>query len=188
MTALSLPLRRAAALSLLLAAILAVYTICIDPFIAAYSGNTETTAQLQSALQKYRQMAARLPEMTQKLEALQRSKFGQQGYLTGANEAIAAATLQDRVKALVAREGGKLQSTQAMPQARVTDQPRRVGVRAHMVLQLAELQAVIYRLESMMPVLFIENLSIRAVTAGAAEEGLLDVNMDIVGYLSEAAQ
>jgi hypothetical protein len=188
MTALSLPLRRAAALSLLLAAVLAVYTICIDPFVSAYSGNMETATQLQSALQKYRQMAAGLPEMTRTLEALRMNQSGQQGYLTGANEAIAAATLQDRVKALIAREGGKLQSTQVMPQARVAGHPQRVGVRAHMIMHLAELQAVIYRLESMMPVLFIENLSIRAVTVGAAEEGLLDVNLDIVGYLSEAVQ
>jgi hypothetical protein len=188
MTALSLPLRRATALSLLLAAIQAVNTICIDPFVSTYSNNTETAAQLQSALQKYRQMAARLPETTKTLEDLRMNQSGQQGYLTGANEAIAAATLQDRVKALIAREGGKLQSTQAMPQARVAGQPQRVGVRAHMVLHLAELQAVIYRLESMMPVLFIEKLNIRVVTAGATEEGLLDVNLDIVGYLGEAGQ
>ena len=188
MTTLSLPLRRAAAISLLLAIILGVYTICIDPFVSTYSGNTETADQLQSALQKYRQMAARLPEMTRALEDLRMNQSGQQGYLTGANEAIAAAILQDRVKALIAREGGKLQTTQAMPQARVPGQPQRVGVRAHMVMHLAELQAVIYRLEGMMPVLFIENLSIRAVTAGATEEGLLDVNLDIVGFLDEATQ
>lgn len=188
MTALSVPLRRAAALSLLLAALVAVYTICIDPFVSAHSGNTEAVAQLQSALQKYRQMATRLPEMAQTLEDLRMNQSGQQGYLTGANEAIAAATLQDKVKALIALEGGKLQSTQAMPQARVAGKPQRVGVRAHMIMHLAELQAVIYRLESIMPILFIENLSIRAVTVGAAEEGLLDVNLDIVGYLSETVQ
>lgn len=186
MTALGLPLRRAAALSLLFAVIVAAYTICIDPFVSAYSGNTETAVQLQSALQKYRQMATRLPDMTQKLEGLRTNQSSQQGYLAGANEAIAAATLQDRLKSLIAREGGKLQSTQAMPQVKVEGQPQRVGVRAHMVIQLSELQAVIYRLESMTPVLFVENLSIRAVTAGAAEEGLLDVNLDIIGYLGEA--
>jgi general secretion pathway protein M len=188
MSTLSLPLRRTAALSLLFAAIIALYTICIDPFVSAYSDNTERAARLESALQKYRQMAARLPALTQALEELRMAQSSQQGYLTGANEAIAAATLQDRVKALIAREGGRLQSTQAMPQARVTGKPQRVGIRAHMVMHLAELQAVIYRLESMTPVLFIENVSIRSVAPGAAEESLLDVTLDIVGYLVEATQ
>lgn len=186
MTTLSLPLRRAAALSLLIAAILAIYTICIDPFVSAYSGNMETAAQLQSALQRYRQMATRLPELTETLEHLKSSQSGQPGYLSGANEAVAAASLQDRLKSLIAQEGGKLQSTQAMPQAKVAGEPQRVGLRTHLVLQLHELQVVLYRLESMAPVLFIENLSIRAVSAGAAEEGLLDVNLDIIGYLDEA--
>lgn len=186
MTTLSLPLRRAAALSLLFAAIVAAYTICIDPFVSAYSGNVETAAQLQSALQKYRGIATRLPDMTRALEGLRTNRSSQQGYLAGTNEAIAAATLQDRLKSLIAREGGKLQSTQAMPQTKVAGQPQRVGVRAHMVMQLNELQAVIYRLESTTPMLFVENLSIRAVAAGATEEGLLDVNLDIVGYLGEA--
>lgn len=185
MTTLSLPLRRTAALSLLFALVFAAYTLGIDPFVSAYSGNTETAAQLQSALQKYRQLATRLPEMTRTLEDLRARQSDQQGYLAGANEAVVAATLQDRLKSLIAREGGKLQSTQAMPQVKVAGQPQRVGVRAHMVMQLTEFQAVVYRLESMTPVLFIENLSIRAVSAGATEEGLLDVNMDVVGYLGE---
>lgn len=185
MTALSLPLRRTAALALLFAAVFAVYTLGVDPFVSAYSGNTETAAQLQSALQKYRQLAARLPEITRTLEDMRARQSAQQGYLPGANEAVAAATLQDRLKSLIAREGGKLQSTQALSQTKVAGQPQRVGVRARMVMQLSELQAVVYRLESTTPVLFVENLSIRAVTAGTAEAGLLDVNLDVVGYLGE---
>ena len=186
MIALSLPLRRTAALALLFAAVFAVYTLGVDPFVSAYSGNAETAAQLQSALRKYRHLATRLPEMSRTLEDLRVRQSAQQGYLSGANEAVAAATLQDRLKSLIAREGGKLQSTQAMPQTKVMGQPQRVGVRAHMVMQLGELQAVIYRLESTTPMLIVENLSIRAVAAGATEEGLLDVNLDIVGYLGEA--
>lgn len=188
MMVLNLPLRRAAALSLLIAVVLSLYTICIDPFVSAYSANTATAAQLQAALLKYRQMAARLPEMTQTLETLRANQSGQQGYLGGANEAVAAAMLQDRLKSLIAREGGQLQSTQAMPQVRMAGKPQRVGIRAHMVMRLGELQAVLYRLETVTPVLFVEALNIRAVTAGAAEEGLLDVNLDIVGYLAEIRQ
>lgn len=188
MMTLSLPLRRAAALSLLIAIVMAVYTICIDPLVSAYTGNAAAAAQLQSALEKYRQIATRLPAMTQTLENLRAGQAAQQGYLAGANEAVAAATLQDRLKGLIAHEGGQLQSTQAMPQTQIPGKPQRVGVRAHIIVRLGELQAVLYRLESEMPVLFVENLSIRAVTATAADEGLLDVNLDVIGYLAEASQ
>lgn len=188
MMTLSLPLRRAGALSLLIAVVMTIYSICIDPFVSAYTGNLATATQLQAALERYRQAAARLPAMTQTLQNLRADQAAQQGYLNGTNEAVAAATLQDRLKGLVTREGGQLQSTQAMPQTQVPGNPQRVGIRAHMIARLDELQAVLYRLESEMPVLFVENLSIRVVTATAADEGLLDVNLDVIGYLGEASQ
>jgi hypothetical protein len=178
-------LRRTAALTLLVAAALGFYAISFGPFFAAYSGNLTAIAQLQSAVDKYRQMAARLPAMEQALGALQSVQAGRQGYLDGANDAVAAAILQDRLKSLAAREGGRLQSTQAMPQANAEGKPRRVGVRTHMVLRIEELQRVIYSLETGLPTLFIENLSIRSVAAGATEYGLLDVNFDVIGYLPE---
>lgn len=181
-------LRRAIALSLLLVAILGAYTIFIDPFVSAYSSNAATVTQLQSAIERYRKIVTRLPEMKQTLETLRASQSSQQGYLPGTSEAVAAAVLQDRLKTLIAREGGQLQSTQAMPQTQDPAQPKRVGVRTHMVIRFGELLNVLYRLESETPVLFVENLNIRAVNGNAAEESPLDVNLDIIGYLAEVRQ
>lgn len=181
-------LRRLAALTLLAALIMGIYAISLGPFLSAYTGNIETAAQLQTALEKYRQIAARLPAVTQTLTSLRATRSDHQGYLDGTDEAVAAALLQDRLKTLIARTGGRLQSTQAMPQAKTAGKPQQIGLRAHMVLQIDELQAVLYELENGNPVLFIEALNIRAISASAAEHGLLDVTFDIIGYLPEAGQ
>jgi hypothetical protein len=97
--------------------------------------------------------------------------------------------LQERLKSLVLREGGQFKSAQIMP-VKGVDKARRLTVRGQMVLDLPALLHVIYDLEASTPFLFVDNLDVRAITntqkAGSTDGSLLDVHLDLYGFMRSA--
>lgn len=114
------------------------------------------------------------------------ARRGNSGLLLNAgSEAAAAASLQNIVKTAVARAGGDLRSTQSLPAADDSG-VRRMTVRAHLSTEIEGLRVFLHAIESGAPLLFVDDLDIRARSgAQRDEEGavLLDVRIDLAGYL-----
>lgn len=194
MASLSARSRRAVAVGLLAAVLLALYSFVAAPLLASYDHNRRTAAQLREALGKYQEIGREIPDLQKRLEALHRQGATGAGYLEGQNEALAAAALQERLKSAVQQTGGRLNSIQVLAKTGSGDHPtaHRVAVRGQMQMSLGGLQRVLYALESGPPYLFIDNLDIRPLVAARGApapeaDGLLDVHFDVYGYMRGGA-
>jgi general secretion pathway protein M len=103
--------------------------------------------------------------------------------------ALAGATLQNDLRALIETEGGVLTSTafrQTQEEAPVT--PVSVNVRLHCSVE--SLLRILHGLEGRQPILFVENLVIQSRHRKGAEPQFLadelDVEFDATGYLGRA--
>jgi len=182
---------RALAVLLLFAGAGLVYLVTISPLLADYAGTQQSIAQMQTAIEHYRRVAAELPARRAILANLRSRQATSEGFLQGTNDSLVAAQIQNRIKALVEAAHGELKSTQVL-QVQEEGKYRRVTVRAQMALDLGAAQQVIYGIETASPLLFLDSLDMRSRIGGryrdGAEDGALDLRLDVYGYMrGEAA-
>lgn len=180
---------RVAAVTLLLFTLAAVHFLVLAPIIDRYQRDADAIVETRELLARFERQAAARSGLEERLESL-RALVAEQGqYLDDATYAVAAASLQDNVKAIVEGQGGELQSIQTMPSA-ANDESRRVAIRVQSVMSVEPLLYTIHQLESGVPYLFIDNLEIqgrlsRQARRGATveEETELLVWFDLYGFL-----
>jgi len=110
--------------------------------------------------------------------------------------ALAAAELQSLVKGLIERSGGGLVSTQPLVDSgadAVGEVPGSVRLRVRMRGDMESLRDVLHSLESSMPLLVLDNVSIvkaRQVRRrrGSDNQGPLQVNFDLTGFVQGAGR
>jgi general secretion pathway protein M len=183
-------LSRTLALLLPLAGAVLLYLLAVQPLLGDAAATRASIAERRAALARFDRVAAELPQRRARLAALHRRRAETAGFLQGGNDALLAAQLQSRVKALVDAAHGDLKSTQVLPVE--NEGPyRRIAVRAQMTLDLAAAQRVLYGVETGSPLLFLDNVDLRAhsenrwrgrAQAGADPDPLLDLRFDVYGY------
>jgi len=179
---------RIVALALLVAAVALPYRLVVQPLQAEYASLTEAAASRQDMLDRYRRLADSREALRAQLARLQDEPSSQGGYLSGESETLVAAELQNLVRTIVERSGGKLESTQILP-ATTEGAFRRVTLRVRMAADSEGLFRILYDLESMLPYLFLDSLDIvsrdrrgsgQAKSQGA---GTLSISYDVFGYM-----
>jgi hypothetical protein len=178
--------RKLAALGILAAVVLTLYAGLIGPMLEQTAARRESAATLQSALDRYTQAAKELPQLEAHLAALERERQGESGYIDAANETLAAAAVQSRIKSAVGDAGGKLHSVEVLrPEAQGALQ--KIVVRARVAIALPGLQRVFHALNETAPILFFDALDIARADASVREaaerEARLDVDFTVFGYL-----
>ncbi|HID44717.1 MAG TPA: hypothetical protein EYP34_03035 [Chromatiaceae bacterium] len=147
-------------------------------------------AATQSAdrIERYQRLLDSRPQLAKRLKTL-RQDLGKRGFfITAANQELAAAELQNRVKKIVSGAGGKLISTQKVDIDKDGD-TREIEVKVRMKGDVEALAKVLHELEGHLPVLMVQNISVRSrrTVKGRRKnrvEGYeLDVNFGLVGYL-----
>ena len=108
-------IHRLAAISLLIGALAAAYWLVNEFWLGQYRDNQNTISQLQERVQRYRAIAATRPVLQQQLQQTQQNSAVEGYYLTQASATLAATDLQQQVKGLIERNGGRLASTQILP-------------------------------------------------------------------------
>jgi general secretion pathway protein M len=181
-------LSRAAAL-LLLAAVLAVaYVWIVEPIAAAYADTEAAIADTRDLVERYDRLAAARTSLEAQLAAIEQKPDTAAYYLTGATDALAAASLQARVTALVEGSGATLLSIQTLTSSEDRGL-RRVAIRLQMTAEIAPLVRVLHGLESGIPLLFVDNLELQSQAAPAIEPDAAEtsapliVGFDLYGYL-----
>ncbi len=189
MKALSPPASRIMALALLAAALALPWRLLIQPLDATFGEYNETVESRREMLVRYQRLANSRDALRARLDELQRQPASQEGYLTGESETLVAADLQNLVRTVVERNGGRLESTQILP-AQPEANFRRVTLRVRMSADTESLSRILYDLESMLPYLFLDSLDIvsrerRSVSGqpGQAQGGALSVSYDVFGYM-----
>lgn len=181
---------KAAALVILVAVLILVKSIAVDPLVDAFTTNEEQVAKLSALSARYRTLIDQLPALRAERDGLSRQVTADSGFLKNANDTLAAAELQARLKGLVDSVHGELKSTQILPMQQVGGF-RRVGVRGEMSMTLPAIQKVLYETEAGSPILVLDSLSIRSKAADRQEERnpdvvLLEMSVDIYGFLRGA--
>jgi general secretion pathway protein M len=113
-------------------------------------------------LDRYRHLVATLPGLRAELDRVNNNKELKAFYFDGATLSLAGATLQQRVQDIVKEAGGRLVSTQILPE-NPGEQPPRVQVRIQMQGSTDALLEVLYQLEASRPFLFVDQVSIRSM-------------------------
>lgn len=188
MNKLSPATRKIIALALLAVAIALPWRLVVQPVQEQFAAYAEAKATNLEALERFRRLADSREELRRQLEQLQAQPASQEGYLSGESETLVAADLQNLVRGIVERHGGRLESTQILP-AVPEGEFRRVTLRVRMAADTDALFRIFYDLESMLPYLFIDSLDVisrdRRARRGQTEteDGVLVVNYDVFGYM-----
>ena len=162
-------IRRAVFLGLNLAACLAVLFLIIHPIRAVFAEQDAQIAMLSEMLARMNAIARRKSDV----EALARQvdAEGNLGeFLAGANEGVANAALQARLKSVAEAAGARVRSVQGLP-AKNNGEVRYIGARIDLYGPLGAVHKAVYAVESGKPYLFVSGASIRlspSVSAQAA--------------------
>ena len=170
---------RVAAVALLLVSLAAIHFLALAPLLDSYRRDADAIVETRDLLARFDRQAAARSGLEERLASL-RSLVAQQGhYLEDATYAVAAASLQDNVKAIVEGQGGEVQSIQTMPSA-ANDESRKVAIRVQSILSVEPLLHTIHQLESGAPYLFIDNLEIQGRLSRQARRGEADAETELL--------
>ena len=184
---LSPPVSRALALAILIGVIGGLYYGIVRPIVDNYGTTRTSIDQLQDTLMRYQRAARDLAPRQAELAALKQRQSAQDGFLQGANDTLVAAQIQNRIKALADATKGELRSTQVLP-SQDEGKLRRITVRGQMSTTLSGALRVFHGLESVSPLLFIDNVDMRARPAqlrdrsAAVNTDVIDLQFDVYGY------
>jgi general secretion pathway protein M len=183
-------LSRALALVVLAVAMVGGYLLIAVPVLDAYREAGEAIEQAETLLQRQRGLAAQRPLLIARIEEEKEQAEASAGYLEGPSDALAAAQLQDRLKAVVEAAGGELRSTRILPGEAVEASPgtRRAALQVQMIVSTDGLAEILYRLESGQPYVLIDELSVRNQREHRRRnepdgEPKLDVDLKLSGFV-----
>jgi hypothetical protein len=184
-------LGRAAALALLLALIAVLYLGIAMPIVYAYQSIGTDTTQLQDQLRRYQRASGDRTQRQAELAALEHRSSAADGFLQGANDTLVAVQIQNRLKSLADAAHAELRSTQVLP-AQDEGALRRISVRGQFSTTMGGALQIFHGLEAQYPLLFVDNLDIRARQGSTREirgrggntgdDDALDLQFDIYGY------
>jgi hypothetical protein len=182
-------IRRVVFVVLNLAACVAVFILIVHPIYALFAEQDAQIAMLNETLARMNAVANRKTD----IEALARqvdaeSDLGE--FLAGANEGVANAALQARLKTMTEAAGTRVRSVQGLP-AKNNGQIRYIGARIDLYGALGSVHKAIYAVESGKPYLFVSSASIRlspSISAQAtATEPVIDAQLDVFGAVQMEA-
>lgn len=183
---LSLPVRRIAAIGLLLVAVLGAIVLIVEPLVDAFTSASDAIAQQRLAIARFEALTARLPQLEAEHKTLERNVAAEGGFLQGSNDALRAAELQNRIKNIVEAHGGQLLSTQILP-GRDENGFRRVAAQVVLSVTTESLTAILYDCEDREPFLFVDSFEIRGRQVPRLDDPrtpktVLDVRLELSAY------
>lgn len=183
------------ALGLLLAAVGLVYLVGFHWFVLSHAAYNDRIETLQEQLTRYRAAAAQRPELERQLERVRRYQQTNDYFLREATQGQAAAQLTNRLKQVVAanartEDSCQVLSTQPQP-VRDPEQFERVTVEVRLRCDIDDLVPILHELESGVPMVFLDDVSIYQqrirARGGGFRDVFLDVRFKMYGYLRDGS-
>lgn len=178
---------RLIAIALLVFVIGGLYRGVAVPAWRTYTQNNEEIELHRDRIQRFTRIAANQATLEKQVRDLEQRQDLKRYMLNQESTTLAAAALQERVKAIVEESGGKLASTRVLP-AEEQGTFSKVAVSVRMTVSTEALQKVLYELESALPYLFIDDLAILARRSRRARRNEvvaqnLDVRFALAGFM-----
>ncbi len=179
------------AIGLLLLLGLGAYGVGFAGFFAHQANLNEEISGLADQLAKFEQAANGREKLKAELDAVKNQDQASALFMREENFDLGAATLDTRLKQVVAQRARDTQRCQVTSSstrpALEPEQFEKVTVSVRMRCDLEDLVAIFHELESAVPVLFLENVNIfyeqAAYMGNQPGIGYLDVRFDLSGYL-----
>jgi general secretion pathway protein M len=167
MATLALPLAprqsRMLAIGLLVCAVVLGLALLLAPFLLLHRHYDVAIAATQDQLERYRRIAAQMPELKKALDAVH-SKDGRRFFLHNTAPNLAAAELQDLVRGAIENNAGRITTIQGA-QPRDDGRFRQIGISVQLFATTANLQKILYKLETQTPYVLIDSVTIRPLNA-----------------------
>lgn len=180
------------AVLLLVVAVILVYLLMFHWFFKRHGEYAEEIADLRTQLARFEAVAAQRESLQQRLTAIRESREDASLFLVEGDFNEAAAAMSERLGQMVgtvADEDCKIVSRQPV-RPRVQERYERVTVNVRMRCESEDLLQILYRLESEVPMVIVDDLNIirprsrRRVNRNIVEVAeALDVRFNMSGYL-----
>ncbi len=154
----------------------------------ALNGEIET---LHGRLQRLETIASQDEELRARYARLRQNQATHGYFLQGDSEAVVSADLQRILKNTTTGHGIQLMSTQILPAVK-EDSLTRVSLRVRIRGPMEGLVESLYELESNLPLLFLDNLSIRTAVSvrqrlrATSNNSPFEASFDLTAYMTEA--
>ena len=189
---------RLVALLLLLVVAAGGYLYLVEPTIAAYAEADDRLVETRKLIEHFDRLAVRAPAYADRLDEVEKQQRAAGFYLAGDTDALAAASLQDRLAQAIEANGGVLSSLQPLP-GTAEQGFQRITVRALMTGNTETLVRTLRDIEGGAPLLFVDNVEIRTDQSGNGGttpaaisdwtgEPALSIAFDVYGYLPLEAE
>ena len=178
--------RRALAVGLLVAAVVAVLALALAPILLLHRHYDDAIETWSTRLATYRRVAAQAPELRRALDAM-RAKDGRRFFLRNTAANLAGAELQELVKGTIESSGGRITTSQS-PAPREDGGFRQIIATVQFFATVPALQKALHGIETKEPYLVVENITIRPTNAfrgfkpGAGQEPEVNVQLDVAAW------
>ena len=182
---------RRIAVALLVAAVVLALAIVIVPFVLLNRHYDHALTENLDLLERYSRIAGTRAEVTKQLEAM-RGRDTKRYFLRSGAASLSAAEAQEAVRALVESSGGRLITMQA-PVSKDDGRYRQITANVQLSANIFALRKILAAVETNVPYLFIENLTVRSQVPGnfkpqPGAEPEMFVQFDISGFALTGAQ
>ncbi|MDD5412518.1 MAG: type II secretion system protein GspM [Methylobacter sp.] len=181
--------QRLLAVGLLVAAILIVSLVVILPVVNKGLELHEAKKNLVFSLQQYERILARKDAVIQSMNAI-KEQYQERGLLNRqGTSALASAEVQEFIKKAIVDAGGQLSSTQVLPVS-TKNNFSRITVSVRMTGNSEILRAVLYKIETSIPLIIINQIDIRPMrgvrsrtTRQIEQSNNLNINFQAVSFM-----
>ena len=165
-------------------------SLLVWPALSSRAAFHERLDVLRLQQQKYAPAAARAPSLKEELAALSALEIDRSGFLEQKTRDLAAADLQRLLGSLVEETGGRLVSTQVLPDTDNEGMFPQITVKVHLLGPTGTLQRLLYRFGSGEPLLFMDNLVVQQRQRDDArtrrDTGQLDIRFDASAFIYQS--
>ena len=142
-------------------------------------------AEKHDRIERFQRIASTRAAVARQLDAM-RARETRKFFLRTGATALSAAEAQEAVRSIVESSGGKLITMQA-PSSREEGRYRQITVVVQLTANVQALRRILHTLESNMPYLFVDNVTIRSQVTGQhrsapGQEPEMFVSFDVSGY------
>jgi len=177
--------QRQLAITILLAALLLIFSVTVLPLWFANSARQETIQELRQRLYRLQHMADEGVSLRPRLEQMKREKINNGHYLRGNTETVAAAELQRLMKTIASRNQVSVASTQILPATEKSDFVR-IALKVRVRGSMQALVESFYNIESDKTFMFLDELSLRDASRRRVQvvtaAKLIDAEFELAAY------
>ena len=184
--------QRLLALGILLIGLAALVGALVVPVLLLHRHYDRAIEDLGDKLTRYRRVAAQAPELRTALDAV-RTRDGRKFYLRNTATNLAAAELQELVKAAIENNGGRITTVQIIA-PKEDGRFRQIGVNVQLFASTPNLQKILYAIETQQPYLIVDGLTIRPLNAfrgfkpAPGVEPEVSVLLDVIAFSNTGAE